>query len=208
MSASVSVTPPTPSSSSPSLPVALEGLQDFGLNQDACPRRAKQQLDLILLAIEALDLGGSEAILIVADELGLQDIIKNRVNLWQIRSTNPLRRFSKRRPLKQSEAKALVAIICYIARRLTVVVRQLLLVEQQLKEKGQPLDQNFRLADYLLRFRSHFRQRMNPRRASVMEYGEEDKLNALALELLEQLLFCTGTAGAQRLWVSLFDGEV
>lgn len=206
MSASVSVTPPTPSS--PSQPVALEGLQDIGLNQDACPRRAKQQLDLILLAIEALDLGGSEAILIVADELGLQDIIKNRVNLWQIRSTNPLRRFSKRRPLKQSEAKALVAIICYIARRLTVVVRQLLLVEQQLKEKGQPLDQNFRLADYLLRFRSHFRQRMNPRRASVMEYGEDDKLNALALDLLEQLLFCTGTAGSQRLWVSLFDGEV
>ncbi len=178
------------------------------LAQDACPRRARQQLDLILLAIEALDLGGSEAILIVAEELGLQEIIKNRVHLWQIRGTNPLRKFSQRTPLKQVEAKSLVAIVCYIARRLTVVIRQLLLVEQQLKDKGLPLDQNFRLSEYLLRFRSHFRQRMNPRRAGVMAYTEDEKLNELALQLLQQLLFCTGTAGAQRLWVSLFDGEV
>ncbi|NJR69886.1 MAG: DUF3038 domain-containing protein [Synechococcales cyanobacterium CRU_2_2] len=205
MSASVSVTPPIPSSAPP---VSLEGLPDIELTQDACPRRARQQLDLILLAIEALDLGGSEAILIVAEELDLQEIIKNRVHLWQIRSTNPLRKFSQRRPLKQVEAKSLVAIICYIARRLTVVIRQLLLVEQQLKDKGLPPEQNFRLAEYLLRFRSHFRQRMNPRRAGVMAYSEDEKLNALALQLLEQLLFCTGTAGAQRLWVSLFDGEV
>lgn len=201
----MSVTPPIPSSAPP---VSLEGLPDIELTQDACPRRARQQLDLILLAIEALDLGGSEAILIVAEELDLQEIIKNRVHLWQIRSTNPLRKFSQRRPLKQVEAKSLVAIICYIARRLTVVIRQLLLVEQQLKDKGLPPEQNFRLAEYLLRFRSHFRQRMNPRRAGVMAYSEDEKLNALALQLLEQLLFCTGTAGAQRLWVSLFDGEV
>ncbi len=206
MSASVSVTPPP--SSSLSVPVALEGLPDIPMNQDACPRRARQQLDLILLAIEALDLGGSEALLIVADELGLDDIIKNRVHLWQLRGTNPLRRFSQRRPLRQIEAKALVAITCYIARRLTVVIRQLLLTEQQIKAKGLPLESHFRLSEYLLRFRAHFRQRMNPRRAGVMIYSEDDKLNALALELLEQLLFCTGTAGAQRLWVSLFDGEV
>lgn len=205
MSASVSVTPPVPSSAPP---VSLEGLPDIELTQDGCPRRARQQLDLILLAIEALDLGGSEAILIVAEELDLQEIIKNRVHLWQIRSTNPLRKFSQRRPLKQVEAKSLVAIICYIARRLTVVIRQLLLVEQQLKDKDLPPEQNSRLAEYLLRFRSHFRQRMNPRRAGVMAYSEDEKLNALALQLLEQLLFCTGTAGAQRLWVSLFDGEV
>jgi len=28
------------------------------------------------------------------------------------------------------------------------------------------------------------------------------------LNLLSKLLFCTGTAGMQRFWVSLFDGEV
>ena len=37
---------------------------------------------------------------------------------------------------------------------------------------------------------------------------DDEKLNQLALNLLSQLLFYTGTAGTQRLWNSLFDGEV
>lgn len=207
MSASVSVTPPNPASVE-LLPSVLKGLPDIEAAPEVCSRRARQQLDLILLAIEALDLGGSEAILIVARELELKSIIKNRVQLWRLRGSNPLRRNSQRRPLKTLEAKALIAIIGYIARRLTVVLRQLLLVHRQLTEKGQPLDSHFRLNDYLQRFRVHFRQRMNPRRAGVMAYDSDEKLNGLAISLLEQLLFCTGTAGEKRLWVSLFDGEV
>jgi hypothetical protein len=50
---------------------------------------------------------------------------------------------------------------------------------------------------------------MNPRRAKVSIYlASEEELNELALKLLKQLLFCTGTAGLQRFWISLFDGEV
>jgi hypothetical protein len=41
-----------------------------------------------------------------------------------------------------------------------------------------------------------------------MAYSSDERLNELALELLSQLLFCTGTSGVQRLWISLFDGEV
>lgn len=207
MSASVSITPPDQPAVTV-LPNAIKGLPDIEEAPNVCSRRARQQIDLILLAIEALDLGGSEAILIVAKELQLKSIIKNRVHLWRLRSSNPLRRNSQRRPLKAIEAKALIAIIGYIARRLTVVVRQLLLVHRQLLEKGQPLESHFRLNDYLQRFRVHFRQRMNPRRAGVMAYDSDEKLNGLAISLLEQLLFCTGTAGEKRLWVSLFDGEI
>ncbi|MDE5102783.1 MAG: DUF3038 domain-containing protein, partial [Trichodesmium sp. St19_bin2] len=39
-------------------------------------------------------------------------------------------------------------------------------------------------------------------------YNSEEKLNQLGLELLSKLLFCTGTRGMQRFWISLFDGEV
>lgn len=189
-------------------PIILESLPDQSTSDGSCPRRAQIQIDFLLLAIEALDLDGSEAILIVAKELGLQGIIKNRVALWRIRGTNPLRRYSQRRLLTQTEGKALVVIICNLARRLTVLIRQLLLGYQQLSDKQLSLDHHFRLADYLERFRAHFRSRMNPRRSGVMAYNTDEKLNQLALDLLEQLLFCTGTYGPQRLWSSLFDGEV
>jgi hypothetical protein len=190
-----------------SKPTILSTLPDPQVADGVCPRRTRQQIDLLLLAIEALDLGGSEALLAAARDLELQSLVKNRVALWRLRTTNPLRRNSQRRPLSLSEAKALVIITCHLARRLTVVIRQLLLSYDQLLEKQLSPEHNLRLARYLERFRAHFRSRMNPKRAAVMAYTDE-KLNDLALDLLGQLLFCTGTFGVQRLWSSLFDGEV
>jgi Protein of unknown function (DUF3038) len=207
MSVSVSVmqlnSPPAPTT-----PLILDSLPDPPVAEGVCPRRTRLQVDLLLLAIEALDLGGSEAILMTANDLDLRGVIKNRVVLWRLRSTNPLRRYSQRRPLTLIEAKALVVITCYLARRLTVLIRQLLLAYQQLNEKQLSPDHHFRLSEYLERFRAHFRSRMNPRRAGVLAYSSDEKLNELALDLLGQLLFCTGTTGMQRLWISLFDGEV
>ncbi len=97
---------------------------------------------------------------------------------------------------------------CSLARRLTVLIRQLLLAYQQLNDQQLSMEHHFRLYDYLERFRAHFRSRMNPRRAAVAAYNSNEKLDELALNLLTQLLFCTGTYGMQRFWVSLFDGEV
>ncbi|MEQ8464286.1 MAG: DUF3038 domain-containing protein [Coleofasciculus sp. E1-EBD-02] len=199
---------PTNSPDAPSHPVILDNLPDPGISDRGCPSRSRQQIDLILLAIEALELGGSEAMLLVAKQLELQDIINNRVVLWRLRCTNPLRRSHTRRPLNLEEAKALVIIASYLARRMTVVIRQLLLAYEQLSQKQVPIEQHFRLSSYLERFRAHFRSRMNPRRAKVSIYNTDEKLNELALSLLAQLLFCTGTSGMQRFWISLFDGEV
>ena len=173
-----------------------------------CSRRAKTQIDLLLLAIEALDLGGAEAMLASAKELGLEDVVRGRVKIWLLRSSNPLRRFSQRQPMSLEEGKALVLITCFLARRLTVLIRQLLLGYQQLSDQGLSFDHHFRLSDYLARFRSHFRARMNAKRSGVIAYSTDEKLNELAIELLTKLLFCTGTEGAERLWISLFDGEV
>ncbi|HEY9908925.1 MAG TPA: DUF3038 domain-containing protein, partial [Thermosynechococcaceae cyanobacterium] len=207
MDVSVSVmqlnSPPTQPS-----PLILENLPDPVGVEEGCPRRARTQIDLMLLAIEALDLGGSEGILSMARELELDGVIKNRVLLWRLRSTNPLRRYSQRRPMTLTEAKALVIITRALARRLTVLIRQLLLAYQQLSDKQLSMEHHFRLAEYLERFRAHFRSRMNPSRGAVLAYNTDEKLNELALSLLTQLLFCTGTYGMQRYWVSLFDGEV
>ncbi|OUL28358.1 hypothetical protein BV372_25160 [Nostoc sp. T09] len=207
MNVSASLTPfnsPPP----PSLPMILDTLPDPATEGQGCPRRTRVQIDLILLAIEALELGGSEAILAFAEELDLKGIIKDRVNLWRMRSSNPLRRAHMRRPLTIMEAKALVVIACYIARRLTVVIRQLLMIYQQMNEKQIPLEQNLRLSNYLERFRTHFKSRMSSRRSGALALSSDEKLDDLAINLLGQLLFCTGTAGMQRFWISLFDGEV
>lgn len=194
--------------SQPSAPLILGSLPDPPIQDQTCPRRARIEIDLMLLAIEALELEGSEAILQTAQQLELGEIIKDRVTLWRLRNTNPLRRHNQRRSLTLLEAKALVVVGCYMARRLTVLIRQLLLAYQQLSEKQLSVEHHFRLNDYLERFRAHFRSRMNPRRAAVAENYSDEKINQLALNLLTELLFCTGTYGIQRYWFSLFDGEM
>ncbi len=186
----------------------LAMLPDPPLDERECPPRSRTQLDLLLLAIEALHLGGSEEFLQVAKELGLEDIIPNRVTLWQLRSANPWRLHSQRRTLRWQEGKALVAIVCHLSRRLTFTIRQLLVDDRKLQEKQIPYRQHLRISQYLERFRSHYRSRMNLRRSAVAAYSSDERLNELAMGLLGQLLFCTGTYGMQRLWMSLFEGEV
>ncbi len=181
----------------------LKTLPDLPGLPAECPRRARIQLDLLLLGIESLERLGGEAMLYAAKELQLQHLIQNRVVLWRIRSTSPYRRFPQRRPLSLDEAKALTLVTCYLARRLIGVVRELLLAYQRLQSQNLPLDGHFQLNDYLERFRSYFRKRMQPRRVL-----EDEKLNTLAIDVLIKLLLCGGTAGSARLWTSLFDGEV
>jgi hypothetical protein len=190
-------------------PFILEILPNFPIPGQRCGGRIGQQIDLLLLAIEALELGASEHMLQTIKELELQSVIKNRILLWRLRCTNPWRRSYTRNILTVDQAKALVIIASYRAKQLTVTIRQLLLAEQQMQEKKLPVNNHFHLSEYLEQFRSHFRSRMNPRRAKISVYlANENELDELALSLLKQLLFCTGTAGLQRFWISLFDGEV
>ena len=187
----------------------LNTLPDISLPSKGCSPRTQQQIDLLLLALEALELGASEHMLATARKLGIDQVVKNRVNLWRLRCSNPWRRSYTRDYLSLDQAKALVIIAGFRAKELMVVIRQLLLAEQQMREKNLPLDNHFRLSEYLERFRAHFRSRMNSRRAKVSSYiDSEEQLNELALSLLNKLLFCTGTRGMQRVWFSLFDGEV
>lgn len=194
---------------SDSKPLVLNVLPNLPISGQRCALRLQQQLDLMLLAIEALDLEATQHIIETVKELGLENMINNRITLWRLRCSNPWRRSYTRTTLTLDQAKALVIIISHRAKYSSVAIRQLLLAEQQMRNKGLPVDNNYLLSGYLERFRSHFRSRMNPRRAKVMIcLAIEDELNELALSLLNQLLFCTGTTGLQRFWISLFDGEV
>ncbi len=187
----------------------LNTLPDIDLPSKGCSPHTQQQIDLLLLALEAVELGGSEQMLATARQLKIESIIKHRVNLWRLRCSNPWRRSYTRDYLSLEQAKALVIIASYRAKDLMVIIRQLLVAEQQMREKNLPVDNHFRLSEYLERFRAHFRSRMNSRRAKVSAYiNSEEQLNELALSLLNKLLFCTGTRGMHRVWFSLFDGEV
>jgi len=178
------------------------------LAQGLCPPTVAGKLDVLLLAIEALDGTGAEWMLLVVKELALLEVIPNRVTLWRLRAANPWRRAYNRRLLTLNQARALVLVLVYLAKQLTILLRQLVPAAEQLQQNGVDLSHYPRLDDYCQRFRTHFRKRMNLHRERLQIYRDDDRLNGLAMDLLHQLLFCSSTCGAQRLWASLFCGNV
>ena len=82
-------------------------------------RRGVERLDLLLLAIEALDLNGGEAMVWTSQQMGLQAQFPNRVELWKRRCHNPLRRTTRRDQLDPVDAESLICLVCAMADRLS-----------------------------------------------------------------------------------------
>jgi Protein of unknown function (DUF3038) len=160
----------------------------------------KAQLDLVLLALEALVGIGSEAILTTAKGLQLTDFLSDRVGLWRLRQASPLRKGQGRKKLDIEEARALVLIVCQLALDHHAQIRQAVALLEQLTLKNEPPHRAALLGDYLDNFSNTYQERMEGD-----PDPEPDILSQLALQLLIDLLFYSGTGGARRLWVALLD---
>ncbi len=160
----------------------------------------KTQLDLVLLALEALVGIGSEAVLQAAADLNLQDLVGDRVALWRLRQSNPLRRGTGgRKKLDIDEARSLVLISCHLAQQHQETIREAVLLLEQLAEQNRQPYQAALLGDYLDQFTNTYEERMEEDNLSP------DTLSDLALKLLVDLLFYSSPQGSRRLWVALLD---
>jgi hypothetical protein len=161
----------------------------------------KAQLDLALLALEALAGIGSEAMLQAATQLNLESKVPDRVALWRLRQSNPLRKGEGgRKKLDVEEARALVLIICYLAKQHQELIRRAVaLLEQVAENKHEPY-QAALLGDYLDAFSNTYQERMEDN-----DNASTNVLTQLALKLLIDLLFYSGPSGHRRLWLALLD---
>jgi hypothetical protein len=161
----------------------------------------KAQLDLVLLALEALAGIGSEAMLQAAADLNLQSLVDDRVSLWRLRQSSPLRKGQGgRKKLDVDEARALVLISCHLAKQHQELIRRAVALLEQMAEQNREPHQAALLGDYLDAFNNMYQERM--------EDGETtppDNLTDLALKLLIDLLFYSAPSGSRRLWLALMD---
>ncbi len=187
----------------PSIAQPSPSIQDrFPLAQQPDPDQLddiKAQLDLILMAIEALAAIGSDAMLQAAQDLGLSDVVGDRVALWRLRQSSPLRKGQGRKRLDVDEARSLVLIICHLAQQHAELIRRSVSLLEQLTEQSRPPHQAALLGDYLDRFGNTYEERMDE-----SHQISSDEQTYLALKLLIDLLFYSLPNGSQRLWLALF----
>lgn len=158
----------------------------------------KAQLDLVLLALEALAGIGSDAMLQAATQLNLESKLPDQVALWRLRQSHPLPKSEAgQKKLDVEEARALVLIICYLAKQHQELIRRAVALLEHVAENHEP-DQAALLRDYLDAFSNNY-QRMEDDETST------DILSRLALKLLIDLLFYSGPSGHRRLWLALID---
>ncbi len=161
----------------------------------------KAQLDLVLLALEALARIGSEAMLQAATELKLESLVADRVALWRLRQSSPLRKGQGgRKKLDVEEARALVLISCHLAKNHHELIRRAVSLLEQMAEQNREPHQAALLGDYLDAFNNIYQERM--------EDGDDlapSLLTNLALKLLIDLLFYSSANGPRRLWLALMD---
>lgn len=164
----------------------------------------KTQLDLVLLALETLTGIGSEAMLQAAVHLNLESRVPDRVALWRLRQSNPLRKGQGgRKKLDVEEARALVLITCYLAKQHQELIRRAVgLLEQMAQDNREP-HQAALLGDYIDAFCNTYQERMEEDAAISTE-----ELTYLALKLLIDLLFYSGPSGHRRLWLALIDRSI
>jgi hypothetical protein len=187
-----------PTASSPS------NWEDLNLSAQPSPDQLdniKAQLDLILLALEAIANLSSEAMLQAATDLNLESMISDRVSLWRLRQSSPLRKGQGgRKKLDVDEARALTLIICHLAKQHNELIRRAVALLEQLTEQNREPHQAALLGNYLDAFHNTYQERM--------EEGEKastDSLTNLALKLLIDLLFYGNPQGVRRLWLTLLD---
>lgn len=160
----------------------------------------KAQLDLVLLALEALVGLGSEAMLQAAIDLNLDSVLSDRVTLWRLRQSSPLRKGQGgRKKLDVEEARALVLVSCHLAQQHQALIRQAVALLEQLAEQNREPHRAALLGDYLDAFSNTYEERMEDSTATPQT------LTDLALKLLIDLLFYSGPGGARRLWLALLD---
>lgn len=160
----------------------------------------KAQLDLVLLALEALTQISSEAMLQAATDLKLTDLVADRVALWRLRQSSPLRRGQGRKRMDVEEARALVLIVCHLAKQHQELIRRAVALLEQLTEQNREPHQAALLGDYLDNFSNAYQERMEADQTSSIA-----QLSYLALKLLIDLLFYSTPTGSRRLWTTLLD---
>ncbi|WP_392535168.1 DUF3038 domain-containing protein [Nostoc sp. C117] len=164
----------------------------------------KTQLDLVLLALETLTGIGSEAMLSAATDLNLESRVPDRVALWRLRQSNPLRKGQGgRKKLDVEEARSLVLIICYLAKQHQELIRRAVSLLEQMAESNREPHQAALLGDYIDAFCNTYQERMEED-----EQISTDLLSNLALKLLVDILFYSAPGGHRRLWLALIDRSV
>ena len=162
-------------------------------------RDSLQQIDLLLLLIEAIEVNASQSMLLTSQKIGISKHLPNHVELWKIRCNNPLRKTPRRNTTTKEEIQSLILLISAMSDRLYPVLRKLL-------SKKEPEVENQKRWNALNdKFTNLISERMNIKRAPIRKVIRQGDNFSFSRQLVLTLALASGPSGAIRLGASMSD---
>jgi hypothetical protein len=150
------------------------------------------------LILETIDLNGIQSLFALSNKLNLNDVLPNKVSIWKLRNSNPLRKSFVNNNIKPNEFDALIKITVEMARYLYPFIREILQSKEDLK--GNPTIWN----NFNNRFIELINERYNKDSIRVKKLLNQTENGEIIIKSLLTLSLCISNQGYQKLKNILF----
>ncbi|KGG15227.1 MULTISPECIES: DUF3038 domain-containing protein [unclassified Prochlorococcus] len=163
-------------------------------------RRALEKIDLLFLAIEAIDINASQSFDFASRKLDLLTVFPNSIEIWKSRCHNPIRRSARNSSISTESFNALLVLLSSMTGQLYPQIRVLL------STRGYDPMNDIKFEQFRTRFSELISERMNLRRGAVRKYlNKAETSKTFHRKLLMILALSSGPGGLYRLSSSIFD---
>ena len=110
---------------------------------------------MLLLAIETIDLNGSESMFAISNKLNLQHLFPSKVSIWKFRTNNPMRISQNNNNVNYEQFDALIKITSEMCKYLYPYIRAIIYSKDNYLNKPELWD------DFQSRFTELIEERLN-----------------------------------------------
>ena len=151
------------------------------------------------MALETIDLNGSESFFSLANKLELDAILPSKISIWKLRCNNPMRKNFIRVNIKYKEFDALIRITSEMAKYLYPYIRAVLASKDNYEDEPELWD------DFENRFKELIESRFNTDSVRVKNLIEHKQNKDFYLRILINLSLCNSEEGYYRLKTTLLN---
>jgi len=148
---------------------------------------------LLLLAVETIDLNGSESMFAISNKLNLQHLFPSKVSIWKLRSYNPLRKSQISNDINYEQFDGLIKIASEMSKYLYPYIRAIVSSKDNFIEKPELWN------DFQSRYIELIEERFNTESILVKNLINHDHSQEFYKKILFTLLLASSEEGYNRL---------
>ncbi|WP_080513411.1 DUF3038 domain-containing protein [Prochlorococcus marinus] len=158
-----------------------------------------QRLDLLLLALETIDLNGAESLYSLSGKLKLNEVLPNKVTIWKLRNNNPMRNSFNNNNIKFEEFEALIKLTAEMGKFLYPYIRQILQSRDDFNRN--PKEWN----EFKSRYIELISERFNTNSMRVKRLLDPNYNDEVFIKIILTLAFCISDDGFLKLKTTLLN---